>query len=178
MDENDYHLKYPIGQFQEPAVISEELIDKWIQNIKDFPTLLIQEVNDLNEEILQKTYRPNGWTIKQVVHHCADSHMNSFIRFKLALTEENPTIKPYQENLWAELPDVLESSIYSSLQILEGLHNRWTQLLENLTEEDLNKSFQHPETGKKISLKLNIGIYSWHCRHHLAHIINAKNQLF
>ena len=111
----------------------------------------------------------------QVVHHCADSHMNSFIRFKLALTEETPTIKPYYENLWAELSDTIQAPIQSSIALLEGLHQRWTILIKTLSTDDLNKQFRHPETDSFITLKTNIGIYSWHCMHHLAHIRNAKN---
>lgn len=128
----------------------------------------------MSETELEKQYRPGGWTIRQVVNHCADSHMNSLIRFKLALTEEIPMIKPYFENLWAELSDSRQISIDSSLKILEGLHVRWVNLLRSLKENDLDKEFFHPESKEKISLKHNIGIYAWHCEHHLADIKNAK----
>src|SRR5690606_40023431 len=119
---------------------------------------------------LAKRYRPEGWTIRQLVHHCADSHMNSFIRFKLTLTEETPTIKPYLEDLWAELPDASHLPIDSSLDVLKGLHHRWTALLKSLTEEDLKRQFIHPETNERISLETNIGIYAWNGDHHLAHM--------
>lgn len=167
-------LKYPIGQFQKPAIITTEQIEEWTKIIENFPSKLNEEVKNLTEDELQKQYRSNGWTITQVVNHCADSHMNSLIRFKLTLTEETPTIKPYFENLWAELADSKDYPINDSLKLLEGLHARWTSLLKTLTEADLEREFIHPETQERISLKTNIGIYAWHCEHHLAHIKNAK----
>lgn len=167
-------LKYPIGQFQRPEIITTEQIDEWTKIIENFPSKLNEEIKNLTEIELQKQYRPNGWTITQVVNHCADSHMNSFIRFKLALTEETPIIKPYFESLWAELPDSKDYPINDSLKLLEGLHARWINLLKTLTETDLKRAFIHPETQERISLKTNIGIYAWHCEHHLAHIKNAK----
>ncbi|WP_270088900.1 YfiT family bacillithiol transferase [Sphingobacterium sp. SYP-B4668] len=167
-------LKYPIGKFQPPAHIDSAQIEEWIKIIESFPKKLHSEVDYLTDRELEKQYRPNGWTIKQIVHHCADSHMNCLIRFKLALTEDTPTIKPYFENLWAELSDSQNYPIQSSLKILEGLHERWTNLLRGLSDSDLEKEFLHPETSRRISLKTNIGIYAWHCGHHLTHIINAK----
>lgn len=128
----------------------------------------------MDQSELQQTYRPNGWTIAQVVNECADSHMNSFVRFKLALTEDIPTIKPYFENLWAELPDSRNYPIEDALKILEGLHTKWVFLLKSLTDDELNKEFIHPDSSDKISLKTNIGIYAWHGEHHLAHIQNVK----
>ena len=174
METNIEQLKYPIGKFIQPSVITAVEINNWIDIIREFPSRLRKEVESLNVEDLQKTYRPNGWTIAQVVHHLADSHINSFIRFKLALTEEKPTIKPYYENLWAELPDSKDYPIADSLKLLEGLHGRWVYLLRNLSIEEWDKEFIHPESGKTISLKTNLGIYAWHCEHHLAHIVNAK----
>ncbi|GAA4294671.1 YfiT family bacillithiol transferase [Aestuariibaculum suncheonense] len=168
------HLKYPIGKFKSPEIINETLIKEWIKAIRDFPTQLKLEIKDLTPSDLKKTYRPNGWNIMQVVHHCADSHMNSFIRCKLALTEDTPTIKPYHENLWAALPDANNPSVESSLIILEGLHQRWTLLLDSLNADDLNKSYFHPESKSFVNLKTTIGIYAWHCEHHLAHIKIAK----
>lgn len=168
------NLKFPIGKFIAPDVITIEQIKTWVEVIKRFPERLLDAVQNLNEEQLEKQYRPNGWTIRQVVHHCADSHMNSLIRFKLALTEEKPTIKPYAEDLWAELSDA-KLPIESSLKILEGIHQRWTTLLLSLIVTDLEKQFIHPENSELISLKENIGIYAWHCNHHLAHILIAKS---
>jgi hypothetical protein len=168
-------VKYPIGRFQEPLLINKGIIQDWIRIIEDFPKKLNDEVHNLILINFDKQYRPNGWTIRQIINHCADSHMNSFIRFKLALTEQRPVIKPYLENIWAELPDSKLFPVDSSLKILEGLHKRWICLLNSLSDEDLKREFEHPETGELISLKINIGIYAWHCEHHLAHIKNAKS---
>lgn len=174
MQQNIENLKFPIGKFQKSQFITQELIQNWKKTIAEFPEKIKNETQNLTESELEKQYRPNGWTIKQIVHHCADSHMNSFIRFKLALTEDRPTIKPYFENLWAELFDSKNIPIDSSVKILEGLHARWIHLLESLDEKDLEKQFIHPESNEKISLKTNIGIYAWHCEHHLAHIKIAR----
>lgn len=174
MQTNIKELKYPIGKFQAPVTIDNIQIKEWIETIERFPRKLSYEVLNLTQTQLEKQYRPNGWTIRQVVNHCADSHINSFIRFKLALTEDVPTIKPYFEDLWAELPDSNAFLVNSSLKLLEGLHERWTFLLRSLSDQDLERQFKHPESGELISLKINIGIYAWHCEHHLAHVKNAK----
>jgi hypothetical protein len=163
-------LKYPIGKFEKPETITKEILSKWVSEISTFPTRLIVEVSTLTDEQLDTQYRPNGWTIRQVVHHCADSHMNSLTRLKLALTEDQPTIKPYFEEFWAELPDSKSMSIEPSLKMLEGIHQRWTVLLNNLTEEQYSRIFIHPTQGKKFRVDENIGVYAWHCNHHLAHI--------
>ena len=169
-------LRYPIGRFAVPDHINKQLLIDWIKTIADFPTRLKSEVIDLPDSALEKRYRPDGWTIRQVVHHCADSHMNSFVRFKLALTEDDPTIKLYEENRWAELPDAKYIPIESSISLLEGLHQRWEILLKSLSDEQLERAFIHPVTKRYISLKINIGLYAWHCNHHLMHIVNAKNR--
>lgn len=171
---NEDKLRFPIGKFIKPEIITEGIITEWINIIENFPQKLKSEIENLNKNELDFRYRPNGWNILQIVHHCADSHMNSFIRFKLALTEENPTIKPYFEDRWAEHQDYLNSSINHSLQIINGLHSRWVILLRSLNGEDLTRTFYHPESKQKISLRENIGIYAWHCDHHLEHIRNAK----
>ncbi|MTI88782.1 MAG: putative metal-dependent hydrolase [Balneolaceae bacterium] len=167
-------LQYPVGKHQTPPSISSKDIEDWIEEIASFPILLKTEVETLSPEELKWKYRPGGWSIRQVIHHCADSHMNSFIRFKLTLTEDAPVIKAYLENRWAELPDSNQPDIKESLYIMEGLHSRWNLLLKNLSSKDLKRTFTHPETGKKISLKYNICLYAWHCRHHLAHVKQAK----
>lgn len=176
MEHNLDQLKYPIGKFQHPGTIDKHQIEAWIKIIEEFPKKLRDEISGLKVEDLQKQYRPDGWTITQVVNHCADSHMNSMIRFKLALTEDTPTIKPYHENLWAELPDSKDFPIESALKLLEGLHERWVNLMRNLSDEALERQFIHPDTDAFISLKTNIGIYAWHCEHHLAHVKNAKSR--
>ena len=170
-------LKYPAGKFVKPESITKEIIDSAISEIENFPSLVKFEIQNLEEKDLQLRYRPEGWTITQVVHHCADSHINSYMRFKLALTENVPTIKPYEESLWAELPDN-NLSPFVSLKLLDTLQEQWVYILKSLSEEDLNKEFIHPEQSEKISLKENISIYSWHCRHHLAHIRQAKELRF
>ena len=170
-------LKYPAGKFVKPESITKEIIDSAISEIENFPSLVKFEIQNLEEKDLQLRYRPEGWTITQVVHHSADSHINSYMRFKLALTENVPTIKPYEESLWAELPDN-NLSPFVSLKLLDALHEKWVYILKSLSEEDLNKEFIHPDQSEKISLKENILIYSWHCRHHLAHIRQAKELRF
>lgn len=169
--------KFPIGQFQKPPVITHQQIQQWIEEIAAFPEQLAKEVNGLTEEQLDTPYRPGGWSIRQVVHHCADSHVNSLVRFKLALTEDTPTIKPYMEDRWAELPDSKTMPIGPALQMLHGTHTRWVVLLQSLTPAHLKKTFIHPEHGKHITLEENIGIYAWHGKHHLAHITTLKQRM-
>ncbi|PWJ39154.1 YfiT family bacillithiol transferase [Sediminitomix flava] len=163
-------LQYPIGEFVSPENIDDKQVKEWIEDIALFPSRLIELVEELKDDELAYIYRPEGWSILQLIHHCADSHMNSFIRFKLALTEDTPTIRPYLEDKWAKCPDTLEMPIETSLQILTGLHARWSHLLNRLTEEGLKRTFVHPEHGKQFSLAEAIGMYAWHCYHHLAHV--------
>ena len=163
-------LKYPIGKYVKPEPIEGIHIQEWIIEISLLPERLRALTEDLTRDELAMRYRPGGWTIQQVVHHIADSHMNSYIRFKLSLTETSPVIKPYLEDLWAQLPDSSGVRIEESLKILEGLHARWTHLLKSLSKEELKKTFVHPERGRHITLEENIGLYAWHSNHHLAHI--------
>lgn len=169
-------LKFPIGKFQKPAAFTDELQQQYIRDIESFPERIAKEVAHLSDAQLDTTYRPDGWTIRQVVHHCADSHMNSLTRFKLALTEDKPTIKPYYEERWAELADSKTLPVQPSLLLLQGLHTRWTMLLRSLTKEQWTRSFIHPEHGKEFRLEENLGIYAWHCNHHLAHITELKKR--
>jgi hypothetical protein len=166
-------LKYPIGQFVTPNNITSIQQADWISSIDSFPQTIASLTKKLSSDQLNWTYRPNGWSIKQLVHHCADSHINSLCRFKLALTEDNPTIRPYFENRWAELHDALEDDLSDSLVLLTGLHGKWVRLLKSLKEEQLERTFVHPDSNALITLKENIGIYAWHCAHHLAHIREA-----
>ncbi len=168
-----YVLKFPIGEWVKPNSIHQELLESWIEEIEEFPQELNRVTSVLTNEQLKYRYRPNGWNIKQVVHHCADSHMNSFMRFKLALTEDTPIIKPYFEDKWAELIDGNSNDIQASVDILRGLHRKWTLLLRSLSYNDLKKEFIHPEHNSKIRLKESIGVYAWHGRHHLEHIRQA-----
>jgi hypothetical protein len=165
----DEEIKYPIGKFKPPVTYTQHAINGWINDIKTFPGKLRNAVIGLNEKQLDTQYRTGGWTIRQVVHHLADSHMNSIIRFKWALTEENPTIKAYEEADWALLPDY-HLPIEASLKLLDGLHQRMGGLFDGLTEEQWNRTFVHPETGAVTPLKRNLAMYAWHGKHHLAHI--------
>ena len=166
-------LKYPIGQFNCPEIITEDILTTWISEIQHFPEQIVSVTDGLSKEELYWKYRPYGWNIKQVVHHCADSHSNALIRFKLALTENNPTIKPYAEDVWAELSDGTDDDISYSLLTLKGLHHKWHLLMVNMDEKDWEKTYFHPESNKSFTLKSVAGLYAWHCNHHLAHIKQA-----
>ena len=168
-------LKFPIGKYTSINNPDKKVINNWIDDIERFPSRIKELVTGIQDSQLNLRYRPEGWTVKQVIHHCADSHMNSFIRFKLALTEESPTIKPYFEERWAELADAKNLDIEPSLMLLEGLHKRWVILLKSLKAEDFQKVFIHPQHGKSFTLAENIGIYAWHCNHHLAHVLLVDN---
>ncbi|NRF41324.1 YfiT family bacillithiol transferase [Pedobacter foliorum] len=169
-------LRYPIGQFNKPDLITKALLDGYVATIASFPEALRKEVAHLTDTQLDTPYRLGGWTIRQVVHHCADSHMNSQIRLKWALTEDSPVIKAYYEERWAELADSRMMPVESSLKLLEGLHQRWVFLLNSLTTEELERDFIHPEHGRSIKINENTGLYDWHCRHHLAHITELKKR--
>ena len=170
-------LKYPIGKFEFPSSFVPYEIENDIHTICHFPQVLRETVNQLNDEQLNTPYRPDGWTVRQLVHHLADSHMNSYVRFKWTVTEKEPTIKAYDEKAWAELSDAKYDAIEPSLLLLTALHLKWTNLLKNLSEPDLNKAFIHPQNGRKIKLYENIALYSWHCNHHLAHILNLIERM-
>lgn len=167
------HLRYPVGKFQSPTAFDSNTLQGFIQTIAQFPTQVVKEVGPLTPDQQAWIYRPDGWTIKQVVHHCADSHINAFCRFKLTLTEDRPTIKPYLEAAWAEQVDYA-IPVVQSIKILEGLHQRWATLLKSLKEEDFTKSFYHPESQKEWSLYKTAALYAWHSEHHLGHIKQAK----
>ncbi|WP_046178374.1 YfiT family bacillithiol transferase [Domibacillus tundrae] len=160
--------QFPIGPFEWTDAVTERVAAEWIKEIEELPALLHRTVESLTNEQLDTPYRNGGWTVRQVVHHVADSHMNAYIRFKLALTEELPVIKPYDEAAWAELPDS-SMPVDVSLVLLESLHKRWTRLLSELQTGDLEKTFIHPDSGE-VTVGENIGMYAWHGRHHLAHI--------
>jgi len=169
-------LKYPIGQFVAPETITPEHVAGWIEEIRTLPTRLEAAGVGLQDRELDTPYRPEGWTIRQVVHHLADSHMNSYIRFKLALTEENPVIKPYFEDRWAELPDSAGPVVHS-LSLIHALHRKWVRLLWSLKEEQLTRTFHHPEAGRDYRLDYAIGLYAWHGNHHLAQILSLRERM-
>ncbi len=171
------NTKYPVGEFIHPEKTSEEHINGWIEEIEKFPAILRATVDNWSREQLSTKTKPDGWMVVQVIHHLADSHMNSFIRFKLALSEDNPTIKPYAEDRWAELADGKDLDVEDSLQILDGLHKRWVILLRSLYIKDLQKTFFHPEHKKRFFLDATIGLYAWHGRHHLGFIQNLKTRM-
>ena len=166
----DEQLKYPIGKASIPTQITEVYIQGWISIIEHHPAKISQIVASLSDNQLDTPYRENGWTIRQVVHHLGDSHTNSYIRFKWALTEFKPIIKAYHEDRWAELSDTKYAPIQISLDYLKALHAKWVYLLKSISEDDLKKCFVHPETKEEVSLEKNIGIYAWHCEHHYQHI--------
>ncbi len=168
-------IRYPVGLFQHEGEITTDQIQTWVKEIEAAPSLLRNVVEGLHDQQLNTPYRSGGWTIRQVVHHLADSHMNSYIRFKLALTEHQPTIKPYREEKWAELPDS-HMPIEVSLSLLEALHQRWVHLLSHLSSAELKRTFFHPESGE-IQLAWNIGLYAWHGRHHIAQITTLRNRM-
>jgi uncharacterized damage-inducible protein DinB len=167
-------LRFPVGDFEQIEV-TKDLRNQFINTIAELPANLRAAVEGLSEEQLETPYRPEGWTIKQVIHHVADSHSQSFSRFKLGLTENCPTIKPYAEDLWAELADSKHAPVDSSLAIIEGVHARWTLLLNSMTDADFAKKLNHPERGE-YDLDYFLSLYDWHSRHHLAHITELKKR--
>lgn len=170
------HLRYPVGQFFPPDEISPHQKELWIAELEAFPEQVRARVSQLSQEQLDTPYRPHGWTVRQLVHHLPDSHLNSYVRFRLALTEDAPAIRTYHEELWAELPDAKSGPIEPSLALLEALHLRWTALLKSLTDEQLSRTFIHPEWGS-VRLDVALGQYAWHGRHHLAQIENLWRRM-
>lgn len=168
--------RYPIGRFDRNINVTKEMRKDFIKTIDELPAQLRKEVENLSQQQLDTPYRDGGWTVRQVVHHIPDSHLNAYIRFKLALTEDNPAIKTYEEHLWAELQDTFTTPIEVSLNLLESLHKRWAVLLKSLTDSQFEKTFQHPEWGK-ITLSKTLALYAWHSRHHLAHITELKKRM-
>jgi hypothetical protein len=167
--------RYPVGRYQAPDVITAAERSPWICQIETLPSSLKEAVAGLSDTQLNTPYRAGGWTVRQVVHHLPDSHLNSYTRFRLALTEDSPAIKPYDEAAWAELPDAKSGPIEPSLALLEGLHMRWAGLLHSLDDADYARTFKHPELGE-IRLDWTLGLYAWHCRHHLSHILNLRRR--
>jgi len=169
-------LRYPIGKFQFPAVVSDNDRELFIEQIAETPANLSAAIEGLKEEQLNTPYRPGGWTVRQVIHHVPDSHLNSYVRFRLALTEDDPLIKPYHEERWAELSDARTAPVDISLALLDALHVRWTELLRSLTKSDLARTFRHPDHGP-VRLDQNLALYAWHGRHHVAHITSLRHRM-
>ena len=168
--------RYPIGQFEPKATIDIRSRKRLISQIEQAPAKLRAAVKGLNKRRLDTPYRDGGWTVRQVVHHLPDSHINAYVRFKLALTESEPTVKPYDENLWSGLTDARTASIDASLQLLESLHERWTILLKSMDPSDFSRKFVHPEYGPR-DLDWLVQLYAWHGRHHVAHITSLRDRI-
>jgi hypothetical protein len=168
-------LRYPIGKFHFDGPSTKDQRHKLMDDIAAAPANLRAAVKSLSEQQLDTPYRPDGWTVRQVAHHLPDSHLNAYVRFKLALTEEDPMIKPYAEDRWAQLADTQTTPVEVSLQLLDSLHDRWVRLLRSLETEDWKRSFRHPELGL-VSLEKNLALYAWHGRHHVAHIISLRER--
>lgn len=168
-------LRYPVGKYEPLTELTPELRERYIGEIEALPARMRAAVAGLSEAQLDTEYRPGGWTVRQVVHHVPDSHLNSYSRFKFALTEDVPTIKTYDEAAWAELPDG-RGDVEVSLRLLDALHERWVRLLRGMSEADYARRLNHPEWGV-LTLDAMVGLYEWHCRHHVAHITSLREQL-
>ncbi len=172
MSVTEVDLRFPVGKFERPETITEDDRLNAIASIAEMPEQLRNAVEGLNSEQLNTPYREDGWTVRQLVHHIADSHMNAFIRIRLALTEDWPTIKPYDEKAWATLHDAV-APVEWSLELIEALHARWVMMLQALTEEQWTRGYRHPESGET-TVELATLIYGWHSRHHVAHITHLR----
>ncbi|HEV2246668.1 MAG TPA: bacillithiol transferase BstA [Terriglobia bacterium] len=168
--------RYPVGKFQPSEKISDRDRKALIQQIEDAPASLWSAVTGLSEQQLDTPYREGGWTVRQVVHHLADSHMNAFIRFKLAMTEDQPTVKPYQQERWAELPDAKTAPVVVSLNLVDSVHKRFVALLRSMSAADFARTMDHPEQGI-VSLDRYLSLYAWHGRHHVAHITALRDRM-
>ncbi len=176
METNLEQLQYPVGRFQMPGEMSETGLQQVIRVIATFPNQIAEAVEDLGDAQLDTPYRPQGWTVRQLLHHCADSHMNGYIRFKNALTEDNPTIKPYDQDRWADLPDSLMAPEIS-LAIITGVHQRWIRIMQSMQAADWLRTYFHPEHNKQFTLAQAGANYEWHCRHHLEHILSLRRRM-
>ncbi|WP_460893906.1 YfiT family bacillithiol transferase [Rufibacter soli] len=169
-------LRYPVGRFTVPPLYRSALVKQALAKLEALPAQLRAQVTSLSDEQLDTPYRPGGWTLRQVVHHLADSHMNSYTRFRLALTEEQPTIKPYEESSWAYLHDARWADPEISLRLLEALHYRWVLLLRSLSMEEWHRTFLHPQNGETYLFQA-VEMYAWHGEHHLGHITSLKERM-
>jgi len=168
--------RYPIGKFSYAGPLTPEQKKQSLTDIEQTPARLREALRGLSDQQLDTPYRDGGWTSRQIAHHVADSHMNSYIRFKLALTEDEPTIKTYKENLWSELPEAKHAPIEMSLALLDSLHQRWMLMLRKFTDAEWKRTFRHPEMGP-MALEKNLALYSWHGRHHVAHVTSLREKM-
>ncbi|MBZ5571328.1 MAG: putative metal-dependent hydrolase [Acidobacteriia bacterium] len=169
--------RYPVGKFTFSGPINESQRNGYIADIERAPAALRASIKGLSPEQIETPYRDGGWTVRQVVHHVPESHMNAYIRFKLALTEDEPTIKPYMEDRWAKLADVPATPLETSLSLLDSLHDRWVRLLRSLRSEEWKRTFRHPEMGETLNLDKSLALYAWHGRHHVAHITELRKRM-
>lgn len=169
-------VRYPLGKFAWEENLTDNRRRELIGQIAEAPAKFRAAVEGLDEKKLDTPYRDGGWTVRQVAHHLSDSHLNAFVRFKLALTEDEPAIKPYNEKLWAETADAKGAPIASSLTLLESLHERWATLLKSMTAGDFKRKLKHPELGE-VTLERYLGLYAWHGRHHVAHITSLRDRM-
>jgi uncharacterized damage-inducible protein DinB len=169
-------LRFPVGKFHYQGPVNDQQKQAFMDEIGRAPAKLGTAVQGLSDSQLDTPYRPDGWTVRQVVHHVPDSHLNSYVRFKLALAEDEPTIKTYAEDRWAELSDTKATPIEVSLVLLESLHDRWVRLLRSLTAEQWKRTFRHPELGP-MTLEKTLALYAWHGRHHVAHITELRQRM-
>jgi len=169
-------LRFPIGKFHYDGPPSPAQKQAFLEEVAQTPAKLRAAIAGLNDTQFDTPYRPGGWTVRQVVHHVPDSHVNSYVRFKLALTEEEPTIKTYAEDRWAELPDNKETPVEVSLTLLDSLHDRWVRLLRSLGPEQWKRTFRHPELGP-MTLEKTLALYAWHGKHHVAHITELRKRM-
>lgn len=167
--------RYPVGKYI-PEAYSEEQKIKWLRDIEFLPQDIEIAIQQFDEHQLDTPYREGGWTVKQLVHHVADSHMNAYIRFKLGISEENPSVKPYLEKEWANMKDVFDVPVNVSVTLLHALHKRWLSFLKGISEEQFQRTVYHGEQKREMTLWFMLGLYAWHCRHHLAHITTLKQQ--
>ena len=170
-------LRYPVGKFERRDRFTAAERRPLIDQIAEAPARLRQAVASLEESQLDTPYRDGGWTVRQVAHHIPDSHLNAYIRFKLALTEDSPTIKPYDEARWAELADSRDTPVETSLTMLEALHDRWVRLMRAMSDADFGRTLQHPEHAGTMTLDSMLGLYAWHGRHHVAHITSLRDRM-
>lgn len=177
MDDGHEQLRFPIGRYQLPEVYPPEMQDEWITAIEALPQWLDICIENLDEDQLDTPYRPGGWTVNQVIHHIADSHMNAYIRLKLALTEESPVVKPYDEKLWAEMADVNTVPVNVSVTLLHALHRRMGQVLRNMNTEDWERTYYHPEHERYVPLWELADLYAWHGRHHMEQVRQLRNRM-
>lgn len=168
--------RYPIGKFSFNGTLSTDQKKQYVNDIEQAPAKLRDALKGLSDQQINTPYRDGGWTVRQVTHHVPDSHMNAYIRFKLALTEDEPTIRLYMEDRWAELPEAKQAPVEVSLALLDSLHHRWTMMLRNMSDSDWKRNFQHPEMGL-LSLEKTLALYAWHGRHHVAHITSLREKM-